>query len=462
MTHAGPLALARVDRLLADAVHAGPQPHPVPTPVADLAWAMRHLPPGGAVLIALPNGADLLAVLFAALQAGAVPVPISASAPPARIQDIAHRIGAVALAVPRSTTAAYARSGRSLGPRVHLHTLPAALDRPGRYQPGQLILMTSGTSGIATGCLHVVDSLLRNAARHAAAIGQRPGDRVLVNLPLHYSYALVAQAFAALQQDATLVLSGPPFTAPAYRDTVRVHGVTVSSLTPVLVRALGTDGGPRLPSTLRTLTVGGEALPPEDTARILRDNPGLELYLTYGLTEAGPRVSTLAAHEEPDRAASVGRPLPGVEVSLRREDPGDRVGELVIDTDTALLCRVGTGSDRGERVPGGIRTGDLFEIDPDEYLYFRGRLTDFIVVHGEKVALPSVRATAERLPGVVRATTRVHRAADGTRFALSVFVAGRTAPTAEDIRRDLRRVLLRAEQPDSIEVHTATAVEWHK
>ncbi|WP_432994434.1 class I adenylate-forming enzyme family protein [Dactylosporangium sp. CA-233914] len=459
MTPAPSLDFGAVERLLGRVVAAGRTGGPAQLPLADLARRLRGLPVGGAVLLALPNGPDLLAALFALLRVGAVPVPISPSAPAARIDDIAGRLGAVARIAPLVAAPPGARV-RTLGPHAQLLTLP---DRSVRYGPGQLILMTSGTSGIASGCLHSVDALLRNAARHCAAIGHRPGDRVLVTLPLHYSYALVAQAFAALLQESTLVISGPPFTARAYRDTIRAHGVTLSSLTPSSVRLLAADGELRLPRVLRTLAVGGDALPPVHAERLLAGNPELELYLTYGLTEAGPRVSTLAAHREPDRLASVGRPLPGVGVTLHRERPGDATGELVVETDTALLRRVGAGSGgRGEPVPGGIRTGDLFEIDPAGYLYFRGRLSDFIVVHGEKVALASVRAAAERLPGVVGATTRVRPAGDSAAFDLTVVVAGRAVPTPGEVRRQLRRVLLRAEQPDRIDVHAVSAAGWHK
>jgi len=51
--------------------------------------------------------------------------------------------------------------------------------------------------------------------------------------------------------------------------------------------------------------VGGDSLAPEHVADLLRARPGRELYLTYGLTQAGARVSTLSAHAEPGEILDV-------------------------------------------------------------------------------------------------------------------------------------------------------------
>jgi acyl-CoA synthetase (AMP-forming)/AMP-acid ligase II len=286
---------------------------------------------------------------------------------------------------------------------------------------------------------------------------------VLVTLPMYYSYALVAQALAALVQGCRLAVSGPPFTVPAYRDTVRAAGATVSSLTPALVRSLLAAGG-RLPEPLRMLTVGGDRLPAEQVAALLAANPGRELYLTYGLTEAGPRVTTLVAHREPPhRHASVGLPLPGVQVSIREPDPAG-VGELLVRTDTAFVRRVGRLDGTGRsalRAPGVVATGDRFAVDADGYLYFQGRLSDFVVLNGEKVSLASVRQLASSVPGVVRAANRAHPGEDGRGgYDLELFVD--RPELADQIRRTVAGLLLRAERPHRIDIRASHDVALHK
>jgi acyl-CoA synthetase (AMP-forming)/AMP-acid ligase II len=341
---------------------------------------------------------------------------------------------------------------------------------PPAYQPGSVVMLTSGTSGMASGCVHRADALARNAARHAAAVGLRAGDTVLVTLPLHYSYAIVAQALAALVTGQRLVISGPPFAPAAYREVIGRHGVTVSSVTPTIARLLLADPRP-LPAGLRTLTVGGDRLAATHVGALLATNPGLELYLTYGLTEAGPRVATLAAHAEPaHRHASAGLPLPGVRTALRPVPGRPGATELLVTSDTVLLRRVGRpGPDRTLVGPDTVATGDLFRADADGYLYHEGRLSDFAILRGEKVCLAAVRQLVETVPGVVRCATVI--ADDASHFDLDVRVTATGAPASDEVdlaaaeqrvRAAVAAYLLPGERPRRITVGPPNLAAFHK
>ncbi len=430
---------------------------------ADLAAA--GLPAGSAILLAMPNGKALLATFFAVLRAGLTPVPVPPGAGTARLTAIAASCGAAGV-ITRLTT----RAGDTPGPGGPQQAAPGETPRrlveisrfagtPRSYPNGSVIIPTSGTSGIATGCVHHIDRLLRNATRHADAVGQRPGDTLLVTLPMYFSYALVAQCLAALARDSHLIISGPPFTVRHYAHTLERHHVTISSLTPVLVRRLLAEGL-TLPRGLRALTIGGDHLPPELVAPLLGVVPGGELYLTYGLTEAGPRVSTLAAHAEPGRRhGSAGLPLPGVRTSLRPSTLADGTRELLVHTDTAMLERVPEGKPRPD---GSIATGDLFDIDGDGYHWFRGRISDSVTVNGEKVWLPSVRTLAAGLAGVRRAVTRVHRDGADTHYDLEIYVDEPGPGQDRAYHRELSRHLLRAERPRAVIVQPYAEEGWHK
>ncbi|GGZ48755.1 coronafacic acid synthetase [Streptomyces inusitatus] len=443
--------------LSGNALDTEPDDGPVPSLDAIAATLLEAgLRPGGTVLIALPNGTALLRHFFAVLFAGGVPAPLPAGTPRARIQEIADRLGARLLLVPGQSAAF-----RDL-PRYGSHgalavALPGPGPSPGPYtqthRRGDVVLLTSGTSGISSGCIHPLSSLVHNARLHAAEVGLRASDTVLVNLPLNYSYALVAQALAALVTGARLVISGPPFSPDAYHAALTAAGVTSSSITPTVARAL-LRGDWKPPGCLRMLTVGGEAMSTGMTRELLDRGPGTELYLTYGLTQAGPRVSTLAAHREPPhRLSSVGTPLPGVRVALRSVDR-DGTGELLVTSPTVLRGTVGVSEGRAGELftgPGQIATGDRFRIDADGYLHFRGRLSDFLVADGLKVSLASVRRIANSLPGVVTSATRPYTAEDGdTRFALDLYLLDTRPETVAATERALHRKLVRGERPGRI------------
>ncbi|WP_165956520.1 class I adenylate-forming enzyme family protein [Kribbella antibiotica] len=416
------------------------------------AVAALDLDPGAPVLIALPNGKAMLSTFFAVLLSGAVPVPIAPASASTRIASIAERLGAAALIATRIDPARYgAVQVVSLpGAEAVRFISPHSAGPQQRHSPGDVVLMTSGTAGIGSGCLHSFEALLRNATWHADAIGQRSTDTVLLCLPLHYSYALVAQALAALVRGSRLVISGPPFTPQAYAAEVAEHDVTVSSLTPSAATRL-LD----IPATLRVLTVGGDALDPQCIRPLLGGNR--ELYLTYGLTEAGPRVSTLAVHAEPEhRWSSVGLPLPGVWTALRE-------GELLVTSSTVLRRRLPDGLPSPLTATGAVATGDRFEIDADGYHFFRGRLSDSVVVGGEKVWLPSVRRIATQVPGVRHCRTTVYRDdRDELRYDLEVSMDDPGPQQAAAIQRALNQVLLRSERPHRITVRATTEEGWHK
>lgn len=416
-------------------------------------------------MVAMPNGRPFVAVVFALLARGAVPVLLPPSAPPSRIQRMAQALGAQALIAPRIP--ADLQSGElpcSLGDLAQLAFHRGVAAR--RYEPGEIILLTSGTSGVFSGCLHRLDSLLLNAERHVRTIGQTADDSVLINLPLHYSYAFVAQMLGTFVSGGRAIIAGPPFTPARYERTIQDYGVTVSSLTPGLVVSWRLTRQ-RLPAGLRRLTVGGDALSASSVTDLLQRNPGLELYLTYGLTEAGPRVSTLAAHLEPPRRyGSVGLPLPGVEVHLRRTSPDADLGELIVETDTGMLRRVGRRDVPADPVCDKrslISTGDLFRMDDDGYLFFSGRQPSSVIIRDEKVCPRSVCAIAETIPGVCGAEAWTQENAAGeVVLTLDVYCADTTSIGAREIRQQLARLLLRSEQPARLLVHPVSHLGWRK
>ncbi|PTL80868.1 class I adenylate-forming enzyme family protein [Vitiosangium sp. GDMCC 1.1324] len=420
--------------------------------IAD-GWRQLGLRPGDLVLVAMPNGPSLLAHFFGVLAAGGVPALVAPATPSARLKMLMETFSARGLIIPRLPEFEMAGLERSslLGSEVAL--LPPS--QPPPLNPGEVVMLTSGTSGFASGCVFDLEALLRNAAKHTDAVGQRGGDSVLVNLPLYYSYALVAQAFATLLSGGQLVISGPPFNPESYLRLIHEHHITVSSVTPLLVRTLLAQE--RLPEGLRVLTVGGDALAAPQVAQLLKLRPGGELYLTYGLSEAGPRVATLAAHlEPPHRYSSVGRPLPGTHVQLEGQSiPGQ--GELLVSSDTLMKRRIGIVEGRKAqewRGPGLLGTGDIFQIDAEGYLSFVGRLSDFVIKGGEKISLASVRRLATSLPGVVSARTEIFVDRVETSYDLHLVV---TQPglTSEHVRSHLQGQLRRTESPRTIHLINA-------
>jgi acyl-CoA synthetase (AMP-forming)/AMP-acid ligase II len=411
-------------------------------------WQTLGLRSGDLVILSMPTSVALLRHFFGVVEAGGVPVLTAPGTRSIRLKELSEAMGARAIAAPALPAIGAPRLEKVglLEAAIFETVGPAA-------EPGDVVLLTSGTSGASSGCLTSIAAMSRNALRHCDAIGQRPTDTVLVSLPLHFSFALVAQALGTFLRGGRLVIAGPPFLPDRYAKAIESSGVTVSALSPTQVRTL-LQNGAKIPPELRTLSVGGDSLAPEHVADLLRARPERELYLTYGLTQAGPRVSTLAAHSEPEkRFASVGLPLSGTTVEL--EPIADGRTEMIVHADTVMKRWVGVVEGRRQnelRAPGVLATGDLFDRDEDGYLFYRGRISEYIQRAGEKICIATVKRLATKLAGVVAARTVITKTADGEDYDLLLVAADGASPDPDACRKALGHATRPAELPRAIEI----------
>ncbi|MEN8257536.1 MAG: long-chain fatty acid--CoA ligase [Thermodesulfobacteriota bacterium] len=135
----------------------------------------------------------------------------------------------------------------------------------------------------------------------------------------------------------------------------------------------------RLGGRLRLAVTGGAPL--HDKVGRLFIGLGLPLVQGYGLTESAPVVSANTLTD--NLPASVGRPLPGVEVKLGKDY------ELFVRSPSVMIGYWQRPDDFRAAVDddGWLATGDVAEIDAQQRIYIRGRLKEIIVTStGEKIA----------------------------------------------------------------------------
>jgi long-chain acyl-CoA synthetase len=155
--------------------------------------------------------------------------------------------------------------------------------------------------------------------------------------------------------------------------------------------------------------------------------------------------------------ASVGRPLPGVTVSLRRTDSDQALGELLVTSPTAMKRRIGRIDNPDSGDSHIIATGDIFRIDDEGYLYFEGRLSDFIVINGNKIHLASIRRVASACPGVLAVKTKAVGAPyphskQQTGYDLFLTVSGDSELARANVQSRFRRWLRPNELPRHIHI----------
>jgi fatty-acyl-CoA synthase len=230
----------------------------------------------------------------------------------------------------------------------------------------------------------------------------RRDDVIVCPAPLFHSFGLLTLTVGALL-GATLVLPDR-FDPEETLDLIERHRATASSLVPVMLRRIVTLPEGTLArhdvSSMRILLVSGSATPPElrEAASALF---GPVLHDLYGSTEAG-WVSVATPEDAADHPASVGLPVPGVEVAVLddagRPLPAGQAG--VLHVRSGAVFEGYTSGERAEARGGFLSLGDLGWLDEDGRLHVAGRADDMVVVGGENVYPAEVEEVLRALPGV--------------------------------------------------------------
>jgi acyl-CoA synthetase (AMP-forming)/AMP-acid ligase II len=158
-------------------------------------------------------------------------------------------------------------------------------------------------------------------------------------------------------------------------------------------------------SSLRFVACGSAPVTRELLEWLQSVIPGVVVLEGYGLTEGGP-VVTESPRFGLRRLGSIGLPLPGVQVILRRVDGAEadvgEVGEILVRSPGVAVGYHGKPEQFAARITadGWLRTGDLAHADADGFLYFHGRIDDMLNVGGENVYPQTVENLIRQYPGV--------------------------------------------------------------
>jgi acyl-CoA synthetase (AMP-forming)/AMP-acid ligase II len=423
-------------------------------------FRQHGLSPGDRVIIAAENGLEMVAAYFAALKAGGVAVPLPAGPRSDRLVhaviDCTPRIavidGATAstakLASALASVPAVFVTGAESAPSPFTSLAAAAaavvdvtetVDRSDRDLAA--IIYTSGSTGEPRGVMLSHRNFAANTRSIVSYLGLTAVDRVLCVLPFHYVYGLsllhthvaVGGSVAIENRSAfpNVVLS-----AMQEHDVTGFAGVP-STFALMLHRSIVDEV--ELPR-LRYVTQAGGAMPPSQISEWLRRGPKADFFVMYGATEAAARLAYLAPADLPHKLGSIGRAIPGVEITVVTES-GERarageVGELVAQGENISAGYWNNESETALRFgPLGYRTGDLGYADEDGYLYLVGRQHDMLKVGAHRVGVKEIEDVLHAHPAVFEAAV-VGAPHEMLGEAPVAFVALKTA--VDDLQNTLR------------------------
>jgi cyclohexanecarboxylate-CoA ligase len=348
---------------------------------------------------------------------------------------------------------------------------PAALAPPPAGQPAddapiRWIYYTSGSTADPKGVQHTDQTLIAGGWGLARALEMAPEDVGSIAFPFahiagpDYLVTMLSFGFPAILVEA--------FSAPDVLPIFRRHGATmVGGSTAFYVAYLAeqrkTPGDPILP-TLRLMSGGGAAKPPEVHFEVRDEIGGRGVVHGYGMTEV-PMISNGSPTDTDEQLANTdGKPVEGADVrivTLDGQPAGPDVegevrvrGPMVFHgyTDPALNAEAFDAD-------GYFRTGDLGKLRADGHLALTGRLKDVIVRKGENISAKEIEDLLYTHPSVAEvAVIGLPDATRGERVCAVVQLAeGVEGLELADIADFCRQAGLMTQKiPEQLEVRT----EW--
>jgi fatty-acyl-CoA synthase len=425
--------------------------------------------PGDRVAIVLSTGPEFMDAFFGTVLAGAVPVPLYPPVRLGRMEEFHRRTARMLRVCDARLVLSDARISRLLGvavaearPPLGLHRVPQGEPFEAEADPDDLLLIqfSSGTT------VHPKPVALthRNVLANTAAIESIvPGDDAQAGvswLPLYHDMGLIGCLLLAVYRPGPLTLIPPEvfLARPAIwlraisrkRATISVapnfaYGLCVRRVRDAEVADLDL-------SSWRFALNGAEPVAPAVLRRFAdrfagRGFDSRALMPVYGLSEAslgvtftpagrGPRYIT----EGPRELASVGVPLPGIDVDVRD-------GRIFVRGPSVMREYFGNAAATAAALrEGWLDTGDLGFVREGE-LFVSGRAKDVVILRGANHAPQEFEEALDGIAGVRPGCAAAIGVPTAEGEELGLLVEADGAPDVEEIRsRVTERTGIRPDQ----------------
>ena len=304
---------------------------------------------------------------------------------------------------------------------------------------GNLVLMSSGTTGIPKGIVRPEPRMPFVVAGYLEAIPWRAGDTVQLTASIFHTWGWSALQ-VALATRSTIVTRRIFDPEACFRDIQRYRCDGLIS-SPIFFKQMLDLQESYDTSSLRYLASAGNAVSPA-LLRRTTERFGPILANIYGSTELA-----LAAAASPEQMqadpTTVGKVPPGTVLKLY-DDQGKEVrpgetGRIFLYNETALRGYTNPATEMVE-IDGLVEMGDLGYLDDDGYLHVQSRNDDMIIVGGENVHPQSVVEVLEDMPGV--GEVYAHGVDDEQMFKRIAVWVVRSADITADAVRDWVRAHL--------------------
>jgi fatty-acyl-CoA synthase len=266
-----------------------------------------------------------------------------------------------------------------------------------------LICYTSGTTGFPKGAMLTHGGLRESSLGCAIPTGMTFDDRVLVSLPLAYTWGSCQYLREGLAIGATTIIIEPTSDPGELIDVLERERITAWSAVVVLFERIAQSS--RFHSAdfshLREAVTGAASI---DLLRTWQQ-AGVTLTQAYGLTETGGHATLLFREDAERKLGSSGRAIMNMELRVADEGgealPAGQAGEILLRGPGIMKGYINNPQETAKTMCGDwLRTGDTGVLDEEGFLWVVDRTKDMLKSGGLNVYPAELERVLAGVPGL--------------------------------------------------------------
>ena len=353
----------------------------------------ENIQPQDRILIYLPSGVELIEIILACFEIGAVAAPISPKLTEGERNVIIDKIQ------PKLIITNWNQKlpdSPSPIPVSCIEELPNAssgcsvIKNDYIYNSDDItaIILTSGTTGIPKAVQLTYGNFEASCNNWNEFLQFQSNDQFLCCLPLHHIGGLAVMLRALMFGFSVNLVS--TFEAKLVLDTIIKYPVSIISLVPTMLkRILDLEGGLKAIKSLRWILLGGGPSPEYLLDLCIKEK--LNIVKVYGMSETCSGTVGLKLLDEPQNKLYAGRPFNGAKIWTENN-------ELYISGPMVMKGYVGEAATNGHH-----NSHDLGQVDNGNLVFLDIRRKDLIITGGENVNPLEVEEALLQIEGITDA-----------------------------------------------------------
>lgn len=266
------------------------------------------------------------------------------------------------------------------------------------------ILYTSGTTGLPKGILYTHKMLFWNSINTTQSLLINNDTITLNCMPLFHTGGWNVLLTPVLHRGGTVIMF-KKFDALAVLNCIVEERLDLFMAVPTMLKMMA-----ELPeftradiSCLHYIVVGGESMPLNLIETFHRKN--VPIRQGYGLTEAGPNLTSLHQDDAHRKQGSIGKPNFYVDVKILGEDgneaPTHTPGEILIGGPMVMPGYwMNPETTQAAKMGQWLRTGDIGRMDSEGFIYIMDRKKNMYISGGENVYPAEVERALLQHPNI--------------------------------------------------------------